>query len=331
MNKLRADLIDIAFLLEPQVDELLTDYREQDTVRYEAEHTENDAFYDDVIITDVTKFESHYAYWKESVVRFHKLKQEDAITKFLARMNSDEFVNPRTRTIIFQDIKDEQMKLYNQRSDLLQQLAVVRPTLLNKTFVEDIRGKLEKFNEESEAIFDVLTKKLTDDMINTNEDIDIAEADLLDFLQKNDAELEEGETLESIMAEKAMPTTVRRKLESKTLNLNAIKYQEDTETKMGEICENVINFYQKFAKTLDDNKEKLKATETNFQLDLAKCADNWEETVDGQEEELNTCKLEMTHSIHHVQLNDKLKECFDILDKIQVSFRNLSAQTIEIV
>ena len=210
-------------------------------------------------------------------------------------------------------------------------MAVVRPTLLNKTFVEDIRGKLEKFNEESEAIFDVLTKKLTDDMINTNEDIDIAEADLLDFLQKNDAELEEGETLESIMAEKAMPTTVRRKLESKTLNLNAIKYQEDTETKMGEICENVINFYQKFAKTLDDNKEKLKATETNFQLDLAKCADNWEETVDGQEEELNTCKLEMTHSIHHVQLNDKLKECFDILDKIQVSFRNLSAQTIEIV
>jgi len=69
---------------------------------------------------------------------------------------------------------------------------------------------------------------------------------------------------------------------------------------MGEICENVINFYLKFAKTLDNNKEKLKATETNFQLELAKCADNWEETVDGQEEELNTCKLEMTHSIHHV-------------------------------
>lgn len=300
MNKLRADLIDIAFLLEPEVDDLLTDYREQDMIRYETEHTENDAFYDDVITTDISKFEGHYAYWKESVVRFHKLKQEDAITKFLSRMNSAEFVNPRTRTQIFADIKDEQMKLYNQRSDLLQQLAVVRPTLLNKTFVEEIRSKLERYNEESEAIFDVLTKKLTDDMINTNEDIDIAEADLLDFLQKNDAELEDGETLESIMAEKVMPTTVRRKLESKTLNLNAIKYQEDTETKMGEICENVINFYLKFAKTLDNNKEKLKATETNFQLELAKCADNWEETVDGQEEELNTCKLEMTHSIHHV-------------------------------
>ena len=224
MNKLRADLIDIAFLLEPEVDDPLTDYREQDMIRYETEHTENDAFYDDVITTDISKFEGHYAYWKESVVRFHKLKQEDAITKFLSRMNSAEFVNPRTRTQIFADIKDEQMKLYNQRSDLLQQLAVVRPTLLNKTFVEEIRSKLERYNEESEAIFDVLTKKLTDDMINTNEDIDIAEADLLDFLQKNDAELEDGETLESIMAEKVMPTTVRRKLESKTLNLNAIKY-----------------------------------------------------------------------------------------------------------
>ena len=60
------------------------------------------------------------------------------------------------------------------------------------------------------------------------------------------------------MAEKVNPTTTRRKLESKTLNLNAIKYQEDTETKMGEICEHVINFYLEFAKTLDNNKEKLK-------------------------------------------------------------------------
>ena len=36
-------------------------------------------------------------------------------------------------------------------------------------------------------------------MENTNEDIDIAEFDLKDFLIKNDAQLEEGETFDSIM------------------------------------------------------------------------------------------------------------------------------------
>jgi len=39
---------------------------------------------------------------------------------------------------------------------------------------------------------------------------------------------------------------------------------EDTEYKMGEICNNVIKFYREFANKLDKNKEKLKSTEINF-------------------------------------------------------------------
>lgn len=56
MTKLREDLINIAFLLEPQVDELLTDYKEQDIVRYAAEHAENDIFFEKVIREDKEKF-----------------------------------------------------------------------------------------------------------------------------------------------------------------------------------------------------------------------------------------------------------------------------------
>lgn len=100
--------------------------------------------------------------------------------------------------------------------------------------------------------------KLANDMNDKNEDIDIAEADLLDNLQKNDAELEEGETFEGIMMEKVSPTIERRKVESKTLITNSVKYMEDTEYKMGEICQNVINFYKDFATKLDKNKEALK-------------------------------------------------------------------------
>jgi len=44
--------------------------------------------------SDKVKFEEHYSNFKEAVVRFHKLKQEDAITKFLDNLNSLKFVNP---------------------------------------------------------------------------------------------------------------------------------------------------------------------------------------------------------------------------------------------
>ena len=59
-------------------------------------------------------------------------------------------------------------------------------------------------------------------MENTNEDIDIAQFDLKDFLVKNDAQLEEGQTFDSIMQDQVIPTTDRRKVESKTLITNAI-------------------------------------------------------------------------------------------------------------
>jgi regulator of PEP synthase PpsR (kinase-PPPase family) len=72
------------------------------------------------------------------------------------------------------------MDLYKKRSDLLNQLDTVRPTVLTKTFVNEIDEKLRMFNEESSSMFDTLVDKLASDMNNTNEDIDIAEADLLD-------------------------------------------------------------------------------------------------------------------------------------------------------
>jgi hypothetical protein len=135
LTKLREDLINIAFLLEPQVDDLLTDYKDQDLRRYAQEHEENDTYYEKVIDSDKDKFASHYANFKESVVRFHKLKQEDAINKALARLNSGEFVNPKTRIKIFEEMREEQMKLFDQRSEIIKQMEASRPTSLNKNFI----------------------------------------------------------------------------------------------------------------------------------------------------------------------------------------------------
>lgn len=73
-------------------------------------------------------------------------------------------------------------------------------------------------------------------MENTNEDADIALYDLKDFLFKNDAQLEEGQTFDSIIEEQAKPTVERRKMESKTLITNSVKYMEDFDFKMNEMC-----------------------------------------------------------------------------------------------
>lgn len=114
-------------------------------------------------------------------------------------------------------------------------------------------------------------------MENTNEDIDIAIYDLKDFIIKNDAELTEGVTFDLIIEKRAQPYVDRRKTESKTLIMNAISYQEDFDYKMSEMTNNIVNFFKEFATSLDQNKEKLKQTEINFQVALANCGDHHDE------------------------------------------------------
>ena len=133
------------------------------------------------------------------------------------------------------------------------------------------------------------------------------------------------------MDDQVIPTTDRRKVESKTLITNVIQYMEDMDFKMSEITQNIINFYREYAKRLDDNKTKLKQTEVNFQVALAQCGDHHDDLAANQEEELQVKVKEMTQAKHHVELNEKLQECFDILDSIQKTYRNYNTEYVKIV
>jgi len=221
--------------------------------------------------------------------------------------------------------------LYSSRISLVEQLSGTHPKSLTKDFVSNISEQLQQFNEESSIMFDQLVTQLTKDMENTNEDIDIALYDLKDFLIKNDAQLDEGITFDIIIENKAMPYVERRKHEAKTLIMNAIAYQEDFDYKMSEITQNVVNFFKEFATCLDKNKDKLKQTEINFQVALANCGDKHDDIVQNQEDDLQKKVVEMERSIHHVMLNEKLNECFDLLDQIQRTYRNYNDEYIEIV
>ena len=106
---------------------------------------------------------------------------------------------------------------------------------------------------------------------------------------------------------------------------------DDSIYKMGEICTNVITFYKDFATRMDNNKQKLKLTEVNFQVALAQCGDALDELVNNQEEELDVKVTEMKQAIHHVELNQKLQDCFGLLDQIQKSYRNYNVDYIKIL
>lgn len=198
--------------------------------------------------------------------------------------------------------------------DLISHLDNAKSVSLTKDFVNSVDDRLKQINDEAQNTFDELVTQLNKDMENTNEDLDIALYDLKDFLSKNDAQLEEGQTFDSIIAEQAQPTLDRRKLEGKTLILNAVKYLDDFDFKMNETCTNIVNFFRELATKIDANKNKLKQTEINFQVTLASCGDQSDELIQQQEDDLEIKVEEMRKAIHHVELNEKLQQCFEMLD-----------------
>ncbi len=264
LDSMRANLVNVAFYLEPEVDKLIKEWVTRENERYVQEHQQNDVFYEEFVRVETEKFDELYQQWKAAVVRFHLIKQEDAIQRFLNTMESKLFVNPDSRIQIFSTLKQEQLQAFNQRMELIGQLDQQRPAALTKDFVNNVDDKLKALNDETQEKFDQLVQALNKDMENTNEDMDIALYDLKDFLQKNDAQLEEGQTFESIMAERAQPTVDRRKKEAKTLILNAVKYLDDFDYRMNETCNNICNFFRELATKIDANKDKLKQTEITF-------------------------------------------------------------------
>lgn len=174
-------------------------------------------------------------------------------------------------------------------------------------------------------------EELKADMENTNEDLDIAFDDLKDFILKNDAQLEEGVTFDLIFEQQAKPYVDRRKLESKTLILKTMRYMEEIDYKMNEMVQNLINLYKEIAKKMDEKKETLKSTEMQFKVSLAQCGDNYDEIVSTKEEELTVLVERMKRAIHHVELNERLQECFDKLDDITKVYREYNNEYIDIV
>ena len=95
---------------------------------------------------------------------------------------------------------------------------------------------------------------------------------------------------------------------------------------MHEVSKNILNFYKILSEKYDTNWDKLKSTEMNYKLSLAKCGDDHDDLLADEEKELEGKIDEMKKAIHHVELNEKLEQCFAILDKITLAYRSYDSE-----
>ncbi len=100
---------------------------------------------------------------------------------------------------------------------------------------------------------------------------------------------------------------------------------------MNEVSMAIVAFFRDLATKIDANKERLKQTEIAFQVALAQCGDHHDELASNQEDELSAKVEEMRRAIHHVELNEKLQQSFDMLDQITKTYRTYNVEYIKLV
>jgi len=149
LESMRQNLIDIAFYLAPEVDAMIAKQVAEEKEKYRLEHLSNDEFYEETVKAEADKFDVLYNQWKESVLRFHYLKQEDAIRRFLELMESKRFVNASTRCDIFERLKAEQLRVFESRMELIKQLDDTPSNKLTKDFVQTVDDKLRQLNDDA--------------------------------------------------------------------------------------------------------------------------------------------------------------------------------------
>lgn len=206
------------------------------------------------------------------------------------------------------------MEVYEARMAKARELDSTDSKDLTKALVSQVEDEIKAINDDAEGTYDELVEALARDRENTNEDAEIALADLKDFLIKNDAILEEGVTYDQIIDEKCRPLVLKRRSEADQLIGNSVKYLEETDEAISEALKNFVGFMRDLATKFDQNKELLKTTEMNFQIKLAQCGDSNDDHVSQLESDLEKKVKEMKHAIHHVELNQKLSDCFELLD-----------------
>ena len=330
-NKLKEDLTDTAFILEPAVITLVDDWKVKEEEKYTKEHQESFDFHANLEQSERDKHKQLKELWESRRIRFHILKQEHAIKTFQDRLDSPEFVNPEERIELFAKMKNTQIDVHNRRMNELSDLANLDTVNLTQKKVDEINTNLETINDEAQEEYDRIAADLTTFIKNSFSEMDTALENLREFLHANEAQLEEGMTYDKIIEDQAQPFVDKRKQESNELYANSLKYLEELDDKMNEISKNFIDFIKSLATKYDKGKDDLKATDLQFNIKLAQCGDTNYDSIDDQEDNLNKNIDDMRKAIHHVELNEKLNQCFDLLDEITKTYRKYNTEYCEIV
>ncbi|CAG9311274.1 unnamed protein product [Blepharisma stoltei] len=330
VNLLKDQLIEIAFMLAPEVEVLVGEKRSfvMQTVEEREKH----------IIGLMEKLWAGEEILRETYKERIEAKEEMwrtvhhdyTLQQFKITMTSSRFVNPEERINMFKDLKGKQVEIFQKRLEWLTRLGNICAEELTQEKVEGFIDKISKLNNNAQLIYDEKISKI----VNLQSKIDSEADDLLE-ITKNKLEFYAAkisyESLDKLVDTECQVLVDARKNESKKLLTKSIKYLEDTDVRANDICNVLGNFWKGMAVIYDEQRKKQIEEEKKYELELATRGDQNDENLDTLEERFKENVDKLTKTVTPEELEEKLKTCFAILDDIGTEYRSYTENVVNVI
>jgi hypothetical protein len=329
LNLLGQKLVDVAFLLKPEVDNLIGTKRTELSLHIEHNTEELKSVVEQVFMHEEELLISYESKFAERDAAWRIIHHRHHVKLFRTTIESDRFVNPEERVNMLLELKSLQEQVFSNRMDILNTAKDINSKILTSDVIQSLIDRLTEANDIVQKEYDNSISKLVKLQKKIDSESDQLFDDLKSRLEFYHAEVpyEEGDLLLFELREQIDNLKNNgSKLLSKT-----IKYLEDTDTRSQEVAVKLLNHIKSLGEESDKHKLARNKQEKDYDLEHAKMEDELDEAV-GDLEESFKCKVEeLRRSETLDELDQKLKECFEILDDISQEHRNFTSSAIKLV
>lgn len=327
-EKLQEDLVETAFFLEDDVKALVKEKTQSLEKDCEEFGRKNQAHLEDFNRIQVETFEKfeELSHLKEKRWRF--LKHEEALRNFRTDIQTLDFVNPRERVRLFQQLREKHAAFFEQRRQFLKKLAEIDMKSLSKNSVEKLSEDYQVFVAKTNEIYDKLFDALLKEHENSQEKARKLLRTLSSRLELVQADVETP--VNEIVSKDCEPFVQRLDEHGKKLLNEAIKFVEDSDARSNEIIMNVCKVLARIGGKFDDHKREILNKNHLYEVEKAKLADSNDECLENLNAEFENLKVQLQQSLHHPMLEENLAKVFGKIDELEREYREFHTKNTQL-
>ena len=331
---LRFTLIEIAFKLEPEVNQIVDGIKETFKQDIEDGKTRNKEYFENLSQRVESIKEDVIKRSEEKITRWRVLKHQSTIEQHIREINKADYQEPLDRKLLIAEIDAFMDTTLGKRSEMVKVLYTTPAIELSPDKVQKFLDALALLDDQVQKSLDQYFNRLMslkdqcmvriDQLIDHtksrlqhyNADLTIAcpktptFEELFEYLFKE--EHEKLKSYHTIMLEQLVNFVESRDKSSNNLGVQVGRSHKQ--------------FAVRLTKFINDQAE----AKNQYEMEKAKLEDDSNEKLDKLAKQLDDCKANLRRAKDHGELDTRLQACFDMVDTIETEFRAFHDQNKEV-